>query len=93
MTLTIFDVESSYSHGVATFEEWKAEYNARFIAPLAEMQLALMMQSVGEGERELVPGFDDIEDAVKKITGIGGTGAEPAPGIPYTGGGIDGSQI
>ena len=102
MTLTIFDVESSYSYGVAEFEEFMEEYEARFMAPMAEMQLALMVRSVDEGMRELVPGFDDIEDAVKKITGTPETGKEPAPGIQYRGnpnleglpgGDLDGSQI
>lgn len=66
MPLNIADAEDSLMKGQIEFQEWKDRFEARWIAPLAQSQLALLLRSIPpEKKAELAPQIARLEGLLK----------------------------
>ena len=78
--LTIADAEDAFLEGQALFDEWVDEFQMQWFTPLAETQLGMLLESMGEERkaalRERAPGsMAALEGAVQQMIERGGRNA------------------
>lgn len=66
MPLNISDAEDSLMTGRIEFQEWKDRFEANWMAPLGQTQLALLLRSIPpQKQQELAPQIARLEGLLK----------------------------
>lgn len=71
MPLNVTDAESSFSNGLIEFKEWQDNFLARWYAPLAATQLAMLLGTMTDTEKATAPpdSLSRLDALKQKLTG------------------------